>query len=499
MLYFILICGVLVRGFGVFRPLLGNFATKNVVYAMIAKNFISNPSTFFRPTLDVLRNGQKSLHMTEWPFFSYFVGAIHKSTSYLGLDATGRLLNIVLFTFSGVFVYLFVKDIWSKKEGLIAVFFYMFFPLGIVYGQSFQLESSIALCIAAIFYLINSWVEGRKSVLHLVFLWITINILLLMKIQMLYLSMPALFLLVSTMQGRQVLKKPIFYLFCLSCLVIPVAWYKYTYIVANGYDNVFFSILYSTKIRIFPDPRIFTAEFYCKILYLIVKNVFSPLGAVLVFIGIIIFLKEKGRKAGFVLAYLFATFIYFLLMPRKVFEMDYYYIPLLLPGAIAATRGISAITVMWVKRTVLFFFLTISIVVAWNPAYKTTKNEIVFTEAGKYIDSYLPLDAKVIVCSQGSPLAFLYYMNRTGVILPISEVKYPERERDAREELNLLLETSPERLFDEYRNQGAQYFVCDNEEWLKSKNPELYDYIISDKELHRNGNILVVDLIGIKE
>ncbi len=495
----ILISGVILRLFGLFRPLLGNFATKSVVYAMIAKNFCSEPATFFRPTLDVLINGQKSLHMTEWPFFSYLTGALHKITPFLGLDVTGRALNIVLFTLSGVFVYLLIKDLWSKEEALIATFFYMFFPLGIVYGQSFQLESSIALCISSIFYLINAWVGGRKSILRIFFLWLAISVLLLMKIQMLYLALPALFLLVTNTQGRQVMRKPIFYLFCASCLVIPLAWYKYTYIVANGCDNVFFSILYSVEMRTFPDPRIFTAEFYIKIAYVMIKSVFSPLGALLVLTGLVVFLREKSRKVGFVFWYLIATFIYFLLMPRKVYEMDYYYIPLLLPGAIAAAMGVMTISVMWVKRTVLVLFFITSIAVAWNPAYKTTENELLFSEVGMYVDSYLPFDAKVIVCSQGSQLALLYYTNRSGFMIPISEVVYTEKEEQSRKKLNLLLETSPERLVDIYVNQGADYFVCDNEEWLKSNNSDLYEYVISGKESHRNGDILIVQLRGRKE
>ena len=40
-----------IRLIGVGRPLLGNFATKNVVYAMIARNWVNGRAAAWQPTL----------------------------------------------------------------------------------------------------------------------------------------------------------------------------------------------------------------------------------------------------------------------------------------------------------------------------------------------------------------------------------------------------------------------------------------------------------------
>lgn len=50
----------LLRSVAICRPLLGAFATKNVVYAMIARNWAAGSGSLLCPTLDVLRGGQRA-------------------------------------------------------------------------------------------------------------------------------------------------------------------------------------------------------------------------------------------------------------------------------------------------------------------------------------------------------------------------------------------------------------------------------------------------------
>ena len=496
----IFLAGVIVRLPGLFRPLLGNFATKSAGYAMIARNFCLDPSTFFNPTLNIIINGQKSFHMTEWPFFSYLAGAVYKIMPFIGLDATGRALNVFLFSFSGLFVYYFVKSLWSAERGLAAFFIYLFFPLGIVYGQSFQLEPAIALCISVTFFLIDAWIEGKRSPARALFVWLAISVLLLMKIQMICLAVPAFALVVSDVRGRELFRRPSFYVFAISCLILPVAWYEYTFIAAREYDNVFFSVLYSMMIRSFPDPRIFTLDFYLRIAYILLRSVFSPVGILLVAAGMVPLFKRLDRRTWFTLSYFSAVLIYFILMPRKIYEMDYYYIPLLLPGAVAAAEGLYLFSKKWVRGFLLAVFCVSSIFLAWNPAFKTTGNELILEHAGKYVDSMLAEEDRVIVCSEGSAVAFLYYTKRDGYELPVNEIVFSDLEQKARRELSLRSETSPIKLFDLYMDEGAAYFACDNEDWLKTANPELYEHICDGRKIFRDASgVMIVELKKVRD
>ena len=61
------------------KPLLGNFATKNVVYAMIARNWAQGRATLWYPTLDCLCGTHRGLHMLEFPVSAYLSGWLWKT------------------------------------------------------------------------------------------------------------------------------------------------------------------------------------------------------------------------------------------------------------------------------------------------------------------------------------------------------------------------------------------------------------------------------------
>ena len=72
----LLLLTAIVRLPGIGRPLLGSFATKNVVYGMIARNWVQRDAPLWYPTLDVLRGGHRSLHMVEFPVSAYLSGGL---------------------------------------------------------------------------------------------------------------------------------------------------------------------------------------------------------------------------------------------------------------------------------------------------------------------------------------------------------------------------------------------------------------------------------------
>ena len=106
----IIIAGVIVRLIGVVRPILGNFATKGIAYAMIAKNFVTDPGTVLYPTFNILINGKPSLHMTEWPFYAYVVGVIQKILPWGNVDITGRAVSVAFFAISAWFLFPFLPQ-----------------------------------------------------------------------------------------------------------------------------------------------------------------------------------------------------------------------------------------------------------------------------------------------------------------------------------------------------------------------------------------------------
>ena len=82
---------------GLTRPLVGHFATKNVVYAMIARNWAQGESSLVYPTLDCLADGQPAWHLVEFPAAAYLAGSLwHAVSPWLGgsLDLWGRAVSV---------------------------------------------------------------------------------------------------------------------------------------------------------------------------------------------------------------------------------------------------------------------------------------------------------------------------------------------------------------------------------------------------------------------
>ncbi|MDP2923620.1 MAG: glycosyltransferase [Candidatus Omnitrophota bacterium] len=484
----------LVRFVGIVRPLLGNFATKNVVYAMIAKNFAADPKTILYPTLDVLMNNKPSLHMTEWPFFAYFIGLLKIIFPFVNVDIAGRLFSIVFFMISAYLFYRFCRTLFGKPLARNAAIFYLFFPLGIIYGQSFLLESSAIFFITALFFNILRWLEGAKTFLRAFIVWFSFSMLLLMKIQMACLALPILVLILMYQKGRNLFSKPSFYIFSAFCLALPLGWYLHTINVANKFDNVYFSVIYSIKIRKFPDPLIFSVEFYLRVIKTLCKETFSPVGLTLGFIGFFLQAKTKNKAKFFVYAYILSMAVYSLIMASKIYEMNYYFIPLLIPGAILAAFGFSFFKTKPIKYILLATFLVSSIAIAFNPSFKTTENEKNFLRISKEINTKIAKDAKIVVSSDGCAIAFLYYIGHRGWIVGLEQQSLTDLQKKARESFGLENETNPIRLLEGYSKQGADYYVCDNTSNLRAKNPALYEHLINNYRPIEEKNYFLVDL-----
>ena len=238
-------------------------------------------------------------------------------------------------------------------------------------------------CITVVLYNALMWSEGNRPVIRAFWVWLFTSLLILMKIQLLCLAIPVLAVFLFSEAGRKVLKRPFVYVVALACLVLPVLWYYHTIVVAKNYDNVTFSLLYTLKQRSFPDPRLFQVDFYLQIIRILVKEAFSPVGALLAFIGVFAITRETFRRKAYVFAYIAAMVLYTIALPRKMYEMNYYYVPLLVPGAVLCAYGLSILKRRWISYSLAGLFLVGSIAIAYNPSFKTPEKEVDFYRSFK--------------------------------------------------------------------------------------------------------------------
>ena len=108
---------VLLRAPGLGRPLLGDFATKNVVYAMIARNWALGRASFFTPTLDCLADGERAWHLLELPLPAYLAGFCWRICGG-SLDAWGRVISVIASVASVLLLYRLARRWHGQRVGL---------------------------------------------------------------------------------------------------------------------------------------------------------------------------------------------------------------------------------------------------------------------------------------------------------------------------------------------------------------------------------------------
>ena len=152
---------IVVRIPGIDRPLLGNFATKNVVYAMIARNWVEGRAGLLHPTLDVMVGGQRSLHLLEFPASAYFSGWLW---SVMGgsLDVWGRVTAVGFMVAAVLLLYRFVHGRHGRHAAMGAALTLAISPVSILVGQSFMLEASLVLFTVAAFFAQDRWLAGGR-------------------------------------------------------------------------------------------------------------------------------------------------------------------------------------------------------------------------------------------------------------------------------------------------------------------------------------------------
>ena len=177
-----------VRLVGLGRPLLGNFATKNCVYAMIARNWAEGRASLWYPTLDVLVGGQRALHMLEFPVAAYLTAGLWRLFGG-PLDAWGRAVSVAFSTAAVALVVLFMRRRHPLPAALAAGLALALSPVSIIYGQSFMLEASLVFFTVATVWAWDHWRESDRSG-WLIAAVVCLALLLLTKIYMLVLVLP---------------------------------------------------------------------------------------------------------------------------------------------------------------------------------------------------------------------------------------------------------------------------------------------------------------------
>jgi hypothetical protein len=446
----LLVLTVALRAPGLTRPLLGNFATKSVVYAMMVRNWAEGRADLWHPTIDCLAGGRRSLHMAEFPVSAYLTGLGWQALGG-SLDVWGRATAVVFSAAAVGLLYLAVRRRHGPTAATGAALALALSPVGVIYGQNFMLDASMAFFAIAALYGVERWLESRRAG-WLLAASLAFALLVLSKF---YLAVWLLPLAAMVLWPRQLdpcipaaSSRPgsrpwLLLLAAAAVAIVPAAvWYLYVYRAALPESPLAASMYTSLQRNAQGSPlfdrSLWTADFYRQVLDDLSGVVLTPIGLALFGVG---FLDRAWRRYAL---WFVAVAVLLAAMPVKFSKMNYYYVALLPPFCILiglgwqivwerlplSRRAAAALLVIWLAFTLRYTV---------RPAFVTPEEDRAVV-AASVAAKKLTAPEEPIVTMHGDGIDLLYYCDRPGwAVSP----KAPD--------LGDLLQT--------YRQQGARYLV----------------------------------------
>ncbi|MBN1688188.1 MAG: glycosyltransferase family 39 protein [Candidatus Omnitrophica bacterium] len=476
----VLLLGTTLHLIGIGQPFLGNFAQHQTDYATVVQKWLKTGIDPLHPAMRFLAHGRPRLFLGDIPFTMTIVAIICKITG-LGIEVSGRGFSAFLFFLSLIPFYFILRRIFPDKEVVgWVIFFYVFSPLTVIYGQAFLLE--IPALTAGLFayslFLKGYWDSSKR---YFIFSGLFFAVMISLRIYYALLLMPPLLLMLLRCPPRiSKIRDSLLLIFISSSL--PIAWHVYAYYKGMALD-VESSLLDNLRVFVLDDPTrskmAYGIDYYKPVFYIMMNKLLTPVG--IVFVIISVFMMQRGRRniIAFLWFSIFAFSLGFWIAPRKFIEFEYYYLPLV--PFLAVLAGLSIFNLLrrfhfkrMIGASVIFFNILLSIRFSISPLLIIPAEDRYVLEASSEVKEIVP-EASRVIASHGSSTSFLYYTERDGWAFQISSGK--KRAVRFKDEL----ESNSINQLELYKSQGAEYFAVSDRHQL-NREPMLKRYLEDNYE-----------------
>lgn len=421
---------------GLARPLLGHFATKNVTYAMIARNWVLGRASFWHPTMDCMAGGDRGWHLLEVPVSAYLAGA---GWSIFGgsLDVWGRASSIAFSAGAVALMFALVRRWHGPTAACGASVALALSPAAVIFGQSFMLEAPLVFFALASFFCLERWLSGNRR------RWLLLGassfaLLLLTKIYMLALALPLAALVwrrvakAARADGTRICVE--FVLAGLTAVAPAALWYAHVWQIAAPGEptsaHVFYSVRQSATVHRWPHPLLSSPDFYRRLLDDLSGWMLTPIGAALALAG---FWNSAWRRHA---AWLAATAILVAALPSKFYELSYYDLAILPVFCVLVGLGWQAVCER-IKpgrfgiACMLLVALVFSFRHAARPAFATPAEDRGVLAAAAAMRERTELE-EPIATLHGAASDLLYYCDRPGWAFSVNDRRLDEKLQMAR-------------------------------------------------------------------
>ncbi len=414
---------LLVRLPGITRPLLGNFATKSAVYGMIARNWVEGHAPWYRPTLDCLIEGRPGWHLLEVPLSAYVAGSAWQLFGGT-LDFWGRLTSALFYTVGVLFLWHLMQRWHSTQAAWAAALAMALAPVGVVYGQTFMLESSAVCFVLGSLFYAQRW-QDTGLFRMLLACGLCVAAALLTKIYLAAMLLPVALLLLRVepkSAGLFAYVKSA----CRATVALPamltiilaaapaLLWHLYVAQLTSGVDGapVYYSVRNSLTAHAFPHPMLTLAEFYRHLLDDLATVVLTPVGLVLAVLGV----AQRSVRQHW--GWIVSAVVMVIVLPLKFYEMNYYFLPLLPLLAVFVGLGWERLAARGsgVRNMAVALGLVALVYAARysvKPAFVHAAEDRAVLPAARAVKNLSTSDQRVVTM-HGTSLDLLYYCERRG-------------------------------------------------------------------------------------
>ncbi len=391
-------------------PFTGYFGGYQAFTGMVAKVFSwNNFSNLLVPQTLYLIEGKPAVVFLYYPIPSLITSVFYH---FFGgnMDVWGKGLSIVVSTAS-VFIFysIVMRYLKDKVIALLAVFFFMIFPINWVMGQTFMNES-LALFFLLLGHLLMLPKEGKNSNLLLILGTLFCSLSFLLRIH--FIVCAPVFLIALANHYPKAWKLKAFGV-AIGMGLIPMLWFLYVYLQSSVFDSLHTSLF----TQLGEERRFtYTLSYLKDFPNLFWGIILSPIGFVLTLFGMLQFSQWKERNV-FYFWFIFALSIG-ILLPQKAIDHPFYLLPLLPPAAVfSAVAFKSFFSGKDWNRFVLIIALCIPLLVSFRyvagPLYQPSPEGVDIIEVSERIDE-ISSENETVIVSHPIPIAVLYYADRTG-------------------------------------------------------------------------------------
>lgn len=484
------------RLLGVNRPLVGNFSSRQVIYAMYARNFVEDGYDLLAPKADMLKGGQLSVEYADYPWVSFMVGLLYKMFGF-NIDFCGRLSSVISYAVALILLFALSRRLFGNGIGIFASLFFAICPSSIIYGQSFLMDMpAVCLSIVSIYFALL-WQKGKNRYLFISAIALMLGILL--RVQVSLLLLPLFIIFLGKQDLKSIFTKLYFYIFVLIALGIPAIWFGYGYLASlkSDYAIGIISLTHNVYGRGFPDPLFFSPEFYKNVFDMFSGTVLGPFIFVLFLVGL--FSKQIWSEFKFIGFWVVSVALLYFFTPLKLINLNYYALHIAVPACLIA--AIMA-DVIWSKiKNIPYFYKRISIAMivmmmigaslrySLSPALGASTEDKNMLKIARVADKMLPKNV-LILTAYGTNPALLYYSHRKGWPFYIKIENFDPNSPSARSMFlcgdKLIFDSI--KMLKERIEQGARYLVVadknelDNNKELKKHIESNYSILFQDKD-----------------